>query len=115
MGTFLRRGFASLLLLLALALVGSACTITIGPYDEAEEPGPRNTSALPSLPEPDNAQGEPWNLTPEQQTRREEADRYVLEEVYKGYTILRTVQDEHGDIIDWIACPGADRRRHLGG
>ena len=103
METFLRRIFAFLLLLLALALVGSACTITIGPYDEAEGTGPRNTSALPSLPEPDNAQGEPWNLTPEQQARREEADRYVLEEVYRGYTILRTVQDEHGDILDWIA------------
>jgi len=113
MGTFLRRGFASLLLLLALALVSSACTITIGPYDEAEEPGPRNTSALPSLPEPDNAQGEPWNLTPEQQTRREEADRYVLEEVYKGYTILRTVQDEHGDILDWIASDTMEQLPYL--
>ncbi|HZF50886.1 MAG TPA: neprosin family prolyl endopeptidase [Polyangiaceae bacterium] len=103
MGTFLRRIFAFLLFLLALAWVGSACTITIGPYDEAEGTGSQKTSALPSLPEPDNAQGEPWNLTPEQQARREEADRYVIEKVYKGYTILRTVEDEHGDIIDWIA------------
>jgi hypothetical protein len=103
MRTFLRRIFAFLLFLLALALVGSACTITIGPYDDTEGTGPRNTSTLPSLPEPDNAQGEPWNLTAEQQARREEADRYVIEKVYKGYTILRTVQDEHGDIIDWIA------------
>ena len=113
METFLRRIFAFLLLLLALALVGSACTITIGPYDEAEGTGPRNTSALPSLPEPDNAQGEPWNLTPEQQARREEADRYVLEKVYRGYTILRTVQDEHGDILDWIASDTMEQLPYL--
>ncbi|MCK6591380.1 MAG: neprosin family prolyl endopeptidase [Polyangiaceae bacterium] len=102
MGAYLGRTFAFLLLLPALSLMG-ACTITIGPYDDPEGTGSQNTSSVPTLPEPDNVQGEAWNLTPEQQARREEADRYVIEKVYKGYKILRTVQDEHGDIIDWIA------------
>ena len=58
MGTLLGRGFAERCFLLALAWAGSACTITIGPYDDTEGTGPRDTSGLPSLPEPDNAQGE---------------------------------------------------------
>jgi len=48
-------------------------------------------------------QGEPLNLTPEQQARKEEVERYIAENFYKGYKILRTVQDPHGSIIDWIA------------
>jgi hypothetical protein len=104
MRTFLRRIFAFLLLLLALALVGSACTITIGPYDEAEGTGSQKPSALPSLPEPDNAQGEPWNLTPEQQARREEADRYVIEKVYKG---SRTISTTIRSMVSWPPCNGS--------
>jgi len=65
------------------------------------EPAPTPTASV--LPKPDNAQDDSSNLTSEQQARREEADRFVLENIYKGFKILRTVQDEHGDIIDWIA------------
>jgi hypothetical protein len=81
MGTFLRRIFAFLFLLLALAFVGSACTITIGPYDDVEGTGPRNTPALPA---PENGPADETPLDAAQQARKEEADWHTVNVIYKG-------------------------------
>ncbi len=106
----LRRFFCVLFCVLfcMAPMLASGCIIQIGDGSAlsgggggsgAGEPIP----SAPLLPEPDNVPSDWSNLTPEQQARRDEADRYVLENLYKGYTILRTVQDPNGDIIDWIA------------
>jgi hypothetical protein len=99
MGTFLRRGFAVRCSLLALALVGSACTITIGPYDDAEGTGPRTTPALPA---PENGPADEAPLDAAQQARKEEADWYTANVIYKGGEILHSVQLPSGDVLDFI-------------
>jgi hypothetical protein len=99
MEKLLRRGFAFLLFLLALASVGSACTITIGPYDDAEGTGPRTTPALPA---PENGPADEAPLDAAQQARKEEADWYTANVIYKGGEILHSVQLPSGDVLDFI-------------
>jgi len=85
--------------LVLVSLAGPGCTIYIGPYDEsAESAGPTESV----LPEPKEPRGEEAVLTEEQQTRQEEADRYIADVIYKGYSILETTQGYSGDLIDWI-------------
>jgi len=79
--------------------VGSACTITIGPYDDAEETGPRNTSALPA---PKDGPADEPLPDAAQQARKEEADWYTANVVYKGGEILQAIQLPSGDILDFI-------------
>jgi len=89
-------------------ILASGCIIQIGDGSASSGDGGGTGAGEPTpsasvLPGPDNAQGDPWSLTPEQQARKEEVERYIVENHYKGYKILRTVQDPHGSIIDWIA------------
>jgi hypothetical protein len=99
MGTFLGRGFADLSSLLALALMGSACTITIGPYDDTEGSGPQDTYALPA---PENGPADEPLLDVAQQARKEEADRYIADVIYKRGEILHAIQLPSGDVLDFI-------------
>jgi hypothetical protein len=96
---FFRRGFAVLCFLLALALSGSACTITIGPYDDVEGTGSRNTPALPA---PKNGSEDETPLDEAQQARKEETERYTRDVIYKGGEILEAVELPSGDVIDFI-------------
>jgi len=100
MRNFLRRIFASFSLLLALALVGSACTITIGPYDDTGGTEPQKTLALP---DPQGESGNEQPLDAAQQARKEEADWHITNVVYKGGKILYTIQLPSGDILDFIS------------
>jgi Neprosin len=104
------RCFFALVVLSIVFLSTNACVVVLDPAagsgsgaEHDGNSGNGGASAPGLLPEADNAQGEPWSLTPEQQARKTEAERYVLENVYRGYRIVRTVEDMHGDIIDWIA------------
>jgi hypothetical protein len=99
MGTFFRRGIASRFFCLVFASVGSACTITIGPYDDSEGTGPRQTSALPA---PKNGSADEPLLDAAQQARKEEADRYIASVIYKGGEILHSIQLPSADVLDFI-------------
>jgi hypothetical protein len=94
-----RLAFLALLALLLLTVVGSGCTITIGPYDDTGEGAPRGTSVLP-----DPVEGpvdEPL-LDEAQRARKEEADRYIAQVIYKGGEILHAVELPSGDVLDFI-------------
>jgi hypothetical protein len=99
MGTFLRRISAFLFFLLALALVSSACTITIGPYEDAEGTGPQSTPALPA---PTNGAADEMPLDEAQQARKEETERYTRDIIYKGGEIIAAVELPSGDVLDFI-------------
>ena len=99
METSLRCIFACLLFLPSLASVGSACTITIGPYDDTGGTAPPKTSVLP------DQQGGPADEPPldeGQQARLEETEGYTRSVVYKGGEILHTIQLPSGDVVDFI-------------
>ncbi len=101
-----RRFFCILFCVAPMLAAGCIIQIGDGSTSSGESSGTGAGEPTPKaslLPEPDNVPSDSSKLTPEQQARREEVERYVLENLYKGYTILRTVQDPHGDIIDWIA------------
>ena len=89
METSLRCIFACLLFLPALASVGSACTITIGPYDDTGGTAPPKTSVLP------DQQGGPADEPPldeGQQARLEETEGYTRDVIYKGGEIVAAVE-----------------------
>jgi hypothetical protein len=99
MKTLLGRILAFLFILLALASVGSACTITIGPYDDTGGTAPPKTSVLP------DPQGGPVDEPPldeGQQARLEETEWYTRSVIYKGGEILHSIQLPSGDIVDFI-------------
>ena len=99
MRTFLRRIFAFLLFLFALALVGSACTITIGPYDDTGRTAPPNASVLP---DPQGGPADEPPLDEAQQARLEETEGYTRTVIYKGGEILYSIQLPSGDVVDFI-------------
>ena len=99
MKTFLRRIVAFLFILLALASVGSACTITIGPHDDAEGTAPPKTSVLP---DPQDGPADEPPLDEAQQARLEETEWYTRNVIYKGGEILHTIQLPSGDVVDFI-------------
>lgn len=99
MTTCLGRGFAISVFLPAFVWMGSACTITIGPYDDTEGTGPRSSSALPA---PKNGPAEEMPLDEAQQARKEESERYTRDVIYKGGEILDAVELPSGDIVDFI-------------
>jgi hypothetical protein len=99
MRTFLRRVFAFLLFLFALALVGSACTITIGPYDDTGGTAPPKTSVPP---DPQGGPADEPPLDEAQQARLEETEGYTRTVIYKGGEILHSIQLPSGDVVDFL-------------
>ena len=95
----MRTRRVTLVLLLLLTLVCSACTITIDPYDDTGGNAPQKTSVLP---DPKDGPVDEPPLDEAQQARKEEAERYVLEVIYQGGTILETIKLPSGDILDFI-------------
>jgi hypothetical protein len=93
----LRRVDRSPVLFVAVLLGG--CTIHLGPLDENDEAEPPKSSVLPG---PEQPQGDEEVLDNAQQARKDEADRYVAEVIYRGAPILRTIQLASGDIVDGI-------------
>jgi hypothetical protein len=97
-------------LLLSLLLGISGCKIVFGPgFGPASDDDSGGSSdnggddEAPALPEPNNGYVvDGPGLTPEQQERKREAERYIADTYYQGFTIVRTVQAPSGDIIDWI-------------
>jgi len=92
------------LLVLALLLpFNSACIIVLG--DGSGLSGGSGTGGdgtASALPEPEEWRVPPVELTPEQQRRKDEADVYIAEHVYKGRPIEKTVQGYSGDILDYM-------------
>ncbi|HZF49397.1 MAG TPA: hypothetical protein VE093_12150 [Polyangiaceae bacterium] len=99
METFLRRGFDVRFFLLACASVGSACTITIGPYDDTGGTAPPKTSVLP---DPEGGPADEPPLEEAQQARLEEAEWYTRTVIYKGGEILHSIQLPSGDVVDFL-------------
>ena len=98
---WLRRVIAIALLSLALAfgIGSSACTIYIGPYDDSDGTAPGKPSILP---DPNEGPMDEAALDEAQQARKEEAERYVMEVIYQGGTILEAIKLPSGDIVDFI-------------
>jgi len=102
----LRSAVFALTLLLPF---NSACVIVLG-----DGSGPSGGSATEGagpasvLPEPEQWRVPPIELTPEQQRRKDEADAYIAQHVYKGRPIEKTVQGYSGDILDYIEIPPLD-------
>jgi hypothetical protein len=98
MRTFLGRRVAFRFVLLALASVGSACTITIGPYDDTGGTGPRNTSALP---DPGVGPVDEPPLDDAQQARLEETEWYTRTVIYKGGEIWGLGSPSSSSSLSW--------------
>lgn len=81
---------------MALGLgVGAGCTIEIGSLKDMGE----NATAVPGSSE---AVPEQPPLDAVQQARKEEADRYTVEVIYKGGTVLASLPLPSGDVIDLV-------------
>jgi len=103
---FIYVAFCVLLCMTMMLAAGCIIQIGDGSASSGDSGGTGAGEPTPTasvLPAPDNVPSDSSNLTPEQQARKEEVERYVVENLYKGYKILRTVEDPHGDVIDWIA------------
>jgi len=87
-------GFA---LLVALAAVGCA-EIGDDPYDPALD----EEEAAARLPEPALWRVPRPALSSEQRGRQFEVDRYIRDNLYRGYRIVDTTQTYSGDIVDWV-------------
>jgi hypothetical protein len=81
----------ALLVLTLLLPLNSACIIVLGdgsgPSGGSGAGGDGTASALP---DPEEWRVPPVELTPEQQRRKDEADVYIAEHVYKGRPIEKT-------------------------
>lgn len=96
-----RRSSAAVLLGL-LAVVGCGCSITIGGgFTDFEDDGQAGSAEVPPLPEPTVWRVPPPELTPEQQQRNDEVDRFLAEQ-YRDYKIIEATQGYSGDIIYWV-------------
>jgi hypothetical protein len=89
----------ALLLSLLVALISSACTITIGPYEDTRGTAPPKTSVLP---DPQGGSADEPPLEEAQQARLEETEWYTRNVIYKGGEILHTIQLPSGDVVDFI-------------
>lgn len=85
--------------LLLLVCVGSGCIIRLEVGGEAQG-GPSGDEPL--LPDPVGQPGDETVLDAAQQARKEEAERYTAEVIYKGGTILKSVQMPSGEVLDFI-------------
>ncbi|HEU5057720.1 MAG TPA: hypothetical protein VFU21_14400, partial [Kofleriaceae bacterium] len=48
-----------------------------------------------------------WRVAPEEldrqaDARQREVDRYIADELYRGYAIVETTQTHAGDLVDWV-------------
>ena len=77
----------------------SGCTITFGPADDNGAPAGGKPSPLPA---PKDPHGDEPVLDTAQQARKAEAEKYVAEVIYKGATIIQTIQLPSGDIVDGL-------------
>ena len=93
------RRFACLCVLLALQLVCSACTITIGPYDDTGGTASPKASVLP---DPEGGSSDAPPLDAAQQARLEETEWYTLNVVYKRGEIVGSFALPSGDVLDFI-------------
>lgn len=76
-------------------VVSAGCTIRLGPMENTGE-------NPPLLSEPVEGSQEPPALDAAQQARKEEADRYTAEVIYKGGTVLASLPLPSGDSIDLV-------------
>ncbi len=90
--------FACLLVSL-LTSIGSGCTIRIDVGGEAKGGPP---GAGPLLPDPVGDLGDGAILDAAQQGRKEDTERYTAEVIYKGGTIVKSVQLPSGEVLDFI-------------
>lgn len=58
--------------------------------------------AVSALPEPSVWRVEPEELSPDARRRQIEVDRYIRDNLYRGYEIVETTQTFTGDLIDWV-------------
>lgn len=58
--------------------------------------------AASALPEPSVWRVEPEPLSPDARRRQLEVDRYIRDELYRGYEIVDTTQTFAGDVVDWV-------------
>lgn len=75
--------------------VCGGCTIRIGPLENTGE-------NAPILPDPSGGSSNQPALDAAKQARKEEVERYVLQVVYHGATVLHSVQLPSGDVIDFL-------------
>jgi Neprosin len=85
--------------LVSFPLLCGACTITFGPADGNGAPAGDNPSPLPA---PEDPREDEPALDKAQQARKAEAEKYVAEVIYKGATIIQTIQLPSGDIVDGL-------------
>jgi hypothetical protein len=55
-----------------------------------------------ALPAPAVWRAELPELGADAQRRQREVDRYIMDELYRGYSIVETTQTYSGDLIDWV-------------
>lgn len=78
--------------LLAVLLCGACIDGEAAPW------GPDSAA----LPEPTVWRVDPPLLGPDGQDRQREVERYIVDELYRGYWIVETTQTYAGDLIDWV-------------
>ena len=88
-----------LLVMLLLPLMSSACVIILSPQDDSGGAAPPRTSVLP---DPDEGAVDEPALDEAQRTRKAEAERYVMDVIYQGGSIVETIQLPSGHIVDFI-------------
>ena len=93
------RSMRTVLYVFCAALLCSGCTIYIGPYDDSGGTAPGKPSVLP---DPDDGAMDEPALDEAAQARKEEAERYTAEVIYKGGEIFGTFQLPSGDVLDFI-------------
>lgn len=81
--------------LLLLSILCSGCTIYISPYD-----GKDGTASV--LPNPGEGDADGPALDEAQRARKEEAERYTVQVIYRGAEIITAFQMPSGDVIDFI-------------
>ncbi len=100
---------SALLLLTLLLPFNGACVIVLGDGSGSlGGGGGEGQGTASALPDPEEWRVPPPELSPEQQRRKDEADAYIAEHVYKGRPIEKTVQGYSGDILDYILVPPLD-------
>lgn len=81
------------------AILGLGCTLQL---KLGEGPPEQETGPLPLLPDPGDGLEDDISLDAAQQARKEEADRYTAEVIYKGGTIVASLLLPSGEVVDLI-------------
>ncbi len=98
------------LVLVLMTVLHMGCTIVLPEWitiSHEDASGGENGNQA-NLPAPENPQGEPDVLRPEEQSRKDEADVYIANVIYEGRPIEKTVQGKSGTIYDYIRVPEPD-------